>query len=161
MDKDKTNLINWDEFRNFLLLRPVTNIRDILSSWRHATVSLTVIAPPPSPPPNLQHVVDTTGVTVTNVCFQTVLDSHEDNAIHMIYSVMGVIFSCIVLQCLLTHSHAGFFGWVSLIGCRFYDVSAECCFACCASAVTWAVYSQVETSLNTVPIPRYLHYGCI
>jgi len=39
MDEDKSNMINWEEFRNFLLLRPVTNIKDILHSWRHATVS--------------------------------------------------------------------------------------------------------------------------
>ncbi|XP_067941031.1 mitochondrial adenyl nucleotide antiporter SLC25A24-like [Watersipora subatra] len=35
MDADKTNLISWDEFRNFLLLRPVTDMNDILLSWRH------------------------------------------------------------------------------------------------------------------------------
>ena len=40
MDKDETLKINYDEFREYLLLHPSSNIWDIVHYWRHASVSL-------------------------------------------------------------------------------------------------------------------------
>ena len=39
MDKDETLKINYDEFREYLLLHPSSNIWDIVHYWRHASVS--------------------------------------------------------------------------------------------------------------------------
>ena len=39
MDKDKTLQINWNEWREFLLLQPISGIHDLVHYWRHATVS--------------------------------------------------------------------------------------------------------------------------
>ena len=38
MDKDNTLKIDWNEWRNYLILSPTTNIHDILHYWRHASV---------------------------------------------------------------------------------------------------------------------------
>ena len=40
MDKDETLKINYDEFREYLLLHPSSNIWDIVHYWRHASVSV-------------------------------------------------------------------------------------------------------------------------
>lgn len=39
MDRDETLLINYDEWRAFLLFNPSSDIRDIIHFWRHANVS--------------------------------------------------------------------------------------------------------------------------
>ena len=41
MDKDGTLKIDWSEWRDYLILSPSTDLRDILHYWRHSTVSLT------------------------------------------------------------------------------------------------------------------------
>ncbi|GAB1602492.1 calcium-binding mitochondrial carrier protein SCaMC-2-like [Argonauta hians] len=38
MDKDGTLKIDWDEWREYLLLHPSQNIHDIIAYWRHSTV---------------------------------------------------------------------------------------------------------------------------
>ncbi|ELT87912.1 hypothetical protein CAPTEDRAFT_133948, partial [Capitella teleta] len=43
MDRDETLLINYDEWRAFLLFNPSSDIRDIIHFWRHANVSLSLI----------------------------------------------------------------------------------------------------------------------
>ena len=40
MDKDETLKINYDEFREYLLLHPSSDIWDIVHYWRHASVRL-------------------------------------------------------------------------------------------------------------------------
>lgn len=40
MDKDRNSMINWEEWRDFLLLQPNANWVDISRVWRHATVSI-------------------------------------------------------------------------------------------------------------------------
>lgn len=40
MAKDKRFTVGWDEWRNFLLLRPVTNLQDILHYWRYDTLDI-------------------------------------------------------------------------------------------------------------------------
>ena len=42
MDKDETLKINYDEFREYLLLHPSSDIWDIVHYWRHASVSVYV-----------------------------------------------------------------------------------------------------------------------
>jgi len=39
MDTDGTLDITFDEWRNYLLYAPSTDIRDIIGYWRHSTVS--------------------------------------------------------------------------------------------------------------------------
>lgn len=39
MDQDGTLTISFDEWRDFLLLAPTTNIHDLIKFWRHSTVS--------------------------------------------------------------------------------------------------------------------------
>lgn len=39
MDKDGTLKVDWNEWRNYLLLHPSSDLRDIYAYWRHATVS--------------------------------------------------------------------------------------------------------------------------
>ena len=41
MDKDGTLEIDFDEWRDYLLFHPGTELRDIIQYWRHATVSVT------------------------------------------------------------------------------------------------------------------------
>ena len=38
MDKDQTLLINWNEWREFHLLHPVTDVKEIMKYWRHSGV---------------------------------------------------------------------------------------------------------------------------
>lgn len=40
MDKDGDVKITWEEWRDFLLLHPNTNWKEISKVWRHATVSI-------------------------------------------------------------------------------------------------------------------------
>ncbi|KAK7095207.1 mitochondrial adenyl nucleotide antiporter SLC25A25-like isoform X1 [Littorina saxatilis] len=44
MDKDGTLKIDWNEWRNYLILSPSANLQDILHYWRHSSVG-----PPPCP----------------------------------------------------------------------------------------------------------------
>jgi solute carrier family 25 (mitochondrial phosphate transporter), member 23/24/25/41 len=39
MDTDGTLDITFDEWRNYLLYAPSTDIRDLIGYWRHSTVS--------------------------------------------------------------------------------------------------------------------------
>ena len=39
MDKDGTLKVDWNEWRNYLLLHPSSDLKDIVAYWRHATVS--------------------------------------------------------------------------------------------------------------------------
>lgn len=39
MDQDKSLNISYDEWRDFLLLAPSSDLHDILRFWRHSTVS--------------------------------------------------------------------------------------------------------------------------
>lgn len=39
MDQDGTLTISYDEWRDFLLLAPTTDIHDLIKFWRHSTVS--------------------------------------------------------------------------------------------------------------------------
>lgn len=39
MDQDKNLNISYDEWRDFLLLAPSSDLHDILRFWRHSTVS--------------------------------------------------------------------------------------------------------------------------
>jgi hypothetical protein len=43
MDKDGDVKINWEEWRDFLLLQPSTNWEDISKVWHHATVRTIVV----------------------------------------------------------------------------------------------------------------------
>lgn len=43
MDQDKSLNISYDEWRDFLLLAPSSDLHDILRFWRHSTVSHTCI----------------------------------------------------------------------------------------------------------------------
>lgn len=44
MDSDKSLNISYDEWRDYLLLAPSTDLQDILKFWRHSTVcSLLII----------------------------------------------------------------------------------------------------------------------
>lgn len=44
MDSDKSLNISYDEWRDYLLLAPSTDLHDILKFWRHSTVcSLLII----------------------------------------------------------------------------------------------------------------------
>ena len=38
MDKDGTLKIDWEEWRNYLLLSATANLHDMLHYWRHASV---------------------------------------------------------------------------------------------------------------------------
>lgn len=40
MDVDGSLNISYDEWRDFLMLAPSTDIRDLLKFWRHSTVSI-------------------------------------------------------------------------------------------------------------------------
>lgn len=40
MDQDGSLNISYDEWRDFLLLAPSNNIQDLITYWRHSTVSL-------------------------------------------------------------------------------------------------------------------------
>ena len=40
MDKDDTLLINWNEWRDYLLMHPSSDITEIVHFWRHAMVSI-------------------------------------------------------------------------------------------------------------------------
>lgn len=40
MDKDETLLINWEEWREFLLFHPSASIHDIVHYWRHSTIDI-------------------------------------------------------------------------------------------------------------------------
>lgn len=40
MDQDKSLNISYDEWRDFLLLAPSTDLHDILKFWRHSTVCM-------------------------------------------------------------------------------------------------------------------------
>lgn len=48
MDQDKSLNISYDEWRDFLLLAPSSDLHDILRFWRHSTVS--------EPPKNTFHL---------------------------------------------------------------------------------------------------------
>lgn len=39
MDKDGSLEISFNEWRDFLLFHPTTDLRDIMQYWRHSTVS--------------------------------------------------------------------------------------------------------------------------
>lgn len=41
MDQDGSLNISFDEWRDFLLLAPTTDIHGLIKFWRHSTVSLT------------------------------------------------------------------------------------------------------------------------
>lgn len=43
MDTDGTLDITFDEWRNYLLYAPSTDIRDLIGYWRHSTVSTILI----------------------------------------------------------------------------------------------------------------------
>jgi len=40
MDKDGSLNISFNEWRDFMLLAPSTDIHDLIKFWRHSTVSL-------------------------------------------------------------------------------------------------------------------------
>lgn len=44
MDQDKSLNISYDEWRDFLLLAPSSDLHDILRFWRHSTVSQNMVA---------------------------------------------------------------------------------------------------------------------
>ncbi len=70
MDKDETLKINYDEFREYLLLHPSSSIWDIVHYWRHASVSHSDGANCLSDRALLSHV----GLCVKPAeCFQTLL----------------------------------------------------------------------------------------
>lgn len=39
MDEDGSLKVSWDEWRNYLILHPSADLKDIYMYWRHATVS--------------------------------------------------------------------------------------------------------------------------
>lgn len=43
MDQDGTLTISFDEWRDFLLLAPTTDIHDLIKFWRHSTVSWSIL----------------------------------------------------------------------------------------------------------------------
>ena len=54
MDKDGTLKIDWNEWRNYLILSPSANLQDILHYWRHASVGPTPSPGPRPHPPTLR-----------------------------------------------------------------------------------------------------------
>lgn len=40
MDKDDTLLINWEEWREYLLFHPFTSMHDLVHYWRHASIDI-------------------------------------------------------------------------------------------------------------------------
>lgn len=38
MDKDKSMTVDWDEFLHYIILNPVDNIGELVSSWKHSLV---------------------------------------------------------------------------------------------------------------------------
>lgn len=68
MDKDGTLKINWNEWRNYLILSPSANLQDILHYWRHASVG-----PAPSPgPASFSHGLSFFPVHICQYCLAQV-----------------------------------------------------------------------------------------
>ena len=60
MDKDGTLEISYNEWRDFLLFHPTTDLREIMQYWRHSTVSHFLLMsglPPPIDPLTYQSCV--------------------------------------------------------------------------------------------------------